>query len=86
MHSDKERKKTISRTMWFLPHPLFPLSCQQVVFFFLGRPVCRRSSLLITDGRRGGGGTKSYDNEKAWSSINHSMLSDSDKTYQLEPD
>jgi hypothetical protein len=25
-------------------------------------------------GERGGGGAKSYDSEKAWSSINHSIL------------
>ncbi len=37
---------------------------------FLNLPVCRRSSLLT-----GGGGTISYDGEKAWSSINHSILS-----------
>jgi hypothetical protein len=27
------------------------------------------------EGRRGGGGAKSYDGEKAWFSINHSILS-----------
>jgi hypothetical protein len=29
----------------------------------------------LTDWGRGGGGAKSYDNKKAWSSINYSILS-----------
>ncbi len=40
---------------------------------FLSLPVCRRSSLLTGEG--GGGGAKSYDSEKAWSSIINSILS-----------
>ncbi len=44
---------------------------QQVVFLFM----CRQSSLLTGEGERGGRGTKSYDPEKAWPSINHSILS-----------
>ncbi len=35
--------------------------------------VCRQSSLLT--GKGGMGGAKSYDGEKAWSSVNHSILS-----------
>jgi hypothetical protein len=35
-------------------------------------PVCSRSSLLTEEGG-GGGGAKSHDDEKALSSINHSI-------------
>ncbi len=38
--------------------------------------VCHRSSLLAGEGDGGGGGAKSYDGERALSSINHSILSD----------
>jgi hypothetical protein len=41
---------------------------------FLSLPVCSRSSLLTRE-RGEGRGTKSCDREKAWSSINHSILS-----------
>jgi hypothetical protein len=49
-----------------LPLPLPSASCLSFSFF------------LCVAGRaywRGGGGTKSYDSEEAWSSINHSVLS-----------
>ncbi len=36
----------------------------------------KRDNLLTGEGGWGGGGAKSYDGEKAWSSINHSKLSD----------
>jgi hypothetical protein len=54
------------------------LSLQQVVSPSHSSCV---SPLALTGGRGGevggdGGGAKSYDGEKAWSSINHSMLSD----------
>jgi hypothetical protein len=39
------------------------------LFLFLSLHVCRRSK-----GGSGGGGAKSHDGEKAWSSINHSIL------------
>ncbi len=58
--------------IWLLPHPR---SRQQIV-------ACQsffESPVELTDGRRGGGGVKSYDGEKAWSSINHSILSGKDK-------
>ncbi len=45
------------------PSPFSKLS------FFLSLPICRRSSLLTGEG---GGGAKSNDGEKAWSSMNHS--------------
>ncbi len=37
--------------------------------------MCRRSSLLAAGEGGGAGGAKSYDDEKAWSSINHVILS-----------
>jgi hypothetical protein len=60
------------------PRPPPPLARQQVVFLsqsFCGSPV------ELTDGREGvsGGGVETYDGEKTWSSINHSIL----KTYPL---
>ncbi len=36
----------------------------------------KRDNLLTGEGGGGGGGAKSYDSMKAWSSINHSKLSD----------
>jgi hypothetical protein len=59
--------------IWFLPHPL---SRQQV--FSLSQSSCV-SSVELTDergGEQGWEGTKSRDGEKAWSSINHTILSD----------
>jgi hypothetical protein len=51
------------------------LSRQQVVSLFLSLPLChQRSSLLTGEGGGGGVGAKSYDSEKAWSSINHAIL------------
>jgi hypothetical protein len=55
------------------PYPSSPASKLSI---FLSLPVCRRSVLYW----RGGGGAgdgrgaKSYDREKAWPSINHSIL------------
>ncbi len=57
------------------PTPFVPFSRQQVFSLFLIIPV---SSVEVTDGRGGEErvrGAKSYDREKAWSSINHSILS-----------
>jgi hypothetical protein len=54
------------------PLPPFPVSNFSV---FLSLPVCRRSSLLTREGGGDGRGAKSYGREKAWSSINHSVLS-----------
>jgi hypothetical protein len=56
----------------FYPIP-YPLSPQQVVSLLLSLLVCRRPRLSTGGG--GGGGAKSYYNKKAWSSINHSILS-----------
>ncbi len=53
----------------------YPPPSRHKLSLFLSLPVCRRSSLL-TERRRewGVGGAKSYDGEKAWSSVNHSIL------------
>jgi hypothetical protein len=62
-----------------LAHSLLPaLSYQQVVS--ISQSTCVLP-VELTDGREGGRlgggrGAKSYDREKAWSSINHSILSD----------
>ncbi len=62
--------------VWFGSSPTpFPPLLSASCLFFLSLPVCRRSSLLTGEGGGGGGGAKSYDGEKAWLSINHSILS-----------
>jgi hypothetical protein len=48
----------------------FPPSCQQIVSF---SPSSCVSLVELTERRGGGGGTKSHDSEKAWSSINHEL-------------
>jgi hypothetical protein len=57
---------THDRMIWLRPHPL-PLSRQ------LARRHTRRlrmrDNMLTGENGRGGGGAKSYDDEKAWSSI-----------------
>ncbi len=60
--------------VWFgssptLPHPVSKLS------LFLSHPVCRLSNLLTGEGGGGGEGARLYVGEKAWSSINHSIIS-----------
>jgi hypothetical protein len=55
--------------MGSLPHPLLPSPVSKLSLF-LSLPVCRQSSLLREGGRGWARG------EKAWPSINHSMLSD----------
>jgi hypothetical protein len=52
--------------------PPFPLSRQQLVSLYLSSCV---SPVELTDGRGGRGGTKLYDREKVWPSINNSILS-----------
>ncbi len=54
---------------WFIEDQAF----LQVVSFSQSSCV---SPVELTDGRGGGRGTKSYDLEKAWPSINYSILSD----------
>ncbi len=56
-------------------HPIHPPSPVSILSLFLSLPECRRSSSLREEGGRGGRGAESYDRKKAWSSINHSVLS-----------
>jgi hypothetical protein len=61
--------------IWLLPHPSHPLRSVNSS----GDTQEDRKKQLV-DGRGGGGGeggAKTYDGEKAWSSINHSILFDS---------
>jgi hypothetical protein len=58
--------------IWLLPHP--PPHVSKLSLFFR-LPVCRRSKLLTGEGGRGWAVAKSYDGEKALSSLNHSILS-----------
>jgi hypothetical protein len=67
------REPAFSRSYDVAPPPT--LSCQQVVSVSQSSCV---SPVELTDGiggEEGGGGAKTYDGEKAWSSINHSILS-----------
>jgi hypothetical protein len=58
--------------IWLHPNHL---SCQLWFSVFLSLSACHRSSLLAGWGGGGGGVAESCDGEKAWSSINHSILS-----------
>ncbi len=58
-----------------LDPPYIPYPSPVSKSLFLSFPVCRRSSLLSEEGRRGEGMEPNYDGEKAWSSINPSILS-----------
>ncbi len=66
--------------IWLLPHHLTPYPISKLSLF-LSLPVSRRSSYLTGEGGRGGGGAKSHDDEKAWSSINHSIFTDKKENY-----
>jgi hypothetical protein len=52
------------------PPPLSPVS-----EFILSQSSCV-SPIELADEKGGGGEAKSYDDKKAWSSINHSILSE----------
>ncbi len=54
------------------PSLLSPIS---KLSLFLSLPVCRRSSLLTGEEEGIGGGAKSYDGEKAWTTLTYSILS-----------
>jgi hypothetical protein len=54
-------------------HPL-PPSPVTKLYLFLSLSMCVAGRAYLTEGR--GGEAKSYDGEKAWSSINHSILPD----------
>jgi hypothetical protein len=60
--------------IWLIPHSL-PFSQSKLDRRHTGR-LRKRDNKLTGDG--GGGGDKSYVAEKAWSSINHSILSDTE--------
>jgi hypothetical protein len=70
--------------IWTFP-TYSPLSLQ--IFVTLSQSVCRRSNLLTEEGEGGGRGAKEYDREKAWSSVNHSILAGQvyigDDSYQV---
>ncbi len=76
-NSGKKRRKTIltkqiaKRRMFWLPPP--PVSPEQISQPFLcaGRAYWRKKG--------GGGGAKPYNGEKAWSSLNHSIFSGSNR-------
>jgi hypothetical protein len=54
------------------PHPRSP--ARKLDQTHTGR-LRKRGNFLTGEGEGGGGGAQSYDREKAWSSINHSLLS-----------
>jgi hypothetical protein len=52
-----------------------PLSHQQARPATHRKTAKERENLITEEGGRGWGGAESYDSEKAWSSIKHSILS-----------
>jgi hypothetical protein len=62
------------RMIRLLPHPLPPLTTESCLSFLVFMCVADRASWRDMGGR-GGQGTESYDREKAWPSINYSILS-----------
>jgi hypothetical protein len=67
------------RMIWLLPHPLAPLPSANCTVSLTQSSCVSPVELTDGDGRgragQGGHEAKSYDIEKAWSSINHSILS-----------
>jgi hypothetical protein len=61
-----------------------PSFSHQQVLSFLYLTVCRRSSYRRAGVGRGFRGTTSYDSEKPWSSINHSILSGTTRFIRLK--
>ena len=62
--------------VWFDSSPTsLPPSPVRNLSLFLSLLMCRRWSLLTGGGGRSEGGAKSYDREKAWSSIYYPILS-----------
>ncbi len=61
-----------SRVTWLLPHPPNPFVSSTDV-----TPGKTEKYRQLAARRGGGGGAKSYDSEKAWSSISHPILSGS---------
>jgi hypothetical protein len=65
-----------SRSYDLAPPPTPPPLSASCLSFSVSLPVCHRSSFLTDGGGgRGVGGAKSYDCNKTWPSINHSILS-----------
>jgi hypothetical protein len=62
------------RITWLLSHPLPSLPSASSTGRHTGR-LRKCDKNLLGEGGEGGEGAKSYDGEKAWSSINHSILS-----------
>ena len=62
-----------SSNMIRLAHPL-PTSSGSKLSLFLRLLVCCRLPVELAYGRWGEGGTKLYDRENPWPSINHSIL------------
>jgi hypothetical protein len=62
------------RMIWLLPHPL-PLPRQQSVSLSQSSFLSQVESILTEEGGWGGGGAKSFDGEKALSSIKYSLFS-----------
>ncbi len=68
--------QTCGRMIRVLAHPPPPPPPVSKLSLFLSLLVYRRSRFLTGEEEGSGGrGAKSYDREKAWSSINHSLLS-----------
>ncbi len=63
--------QALGRMIRLHAHPLPPSPSVSKLPIFLSLPVCRRSRV----GGEGGLGSNSYDREKAWPSVNHSILS-----------
>jgi hypothetical protein len=73
LNGSKKKRLSRRRLIWFLPHPLSTVSTtvSKLDRRHTGR-LRKRDNLLTEDGR---GGSKSCDCEKAWFSVNHSILS-----------
>ncbi len=65
---------------WFIEDQAFSLSFDFAPPNLLSQTSCGFPVGLTDKGGGGGGGAKSYDGQKAWSSINHSILSDRSPT------
>jgi hypothetical protein len=63
------------RMIWLFSHPLLLPSLVSKLEGLYTERLRKRDNLQAGEGEGGGGGTKSYDGDKTWSSINHSILS-----------
>jgi hypothetical protein len=63
--------------IWIQAHPVPPFpSASCLSFSVILCVACRAYCLMMRMGARRGGGSKSCDNEKVWTSINQSILSE----------